>query len=211
MKKILVVLMFVPVAVIADTINMTWKNNGATVSGPISCVYGETFSVPDPPEAPAGYVFGGWKVTNIRTKETCGVESLATATNGTGTGYIEISGFAYGNTPYGLTENGTWGVTFSYGMILGEAMCSTTSNSTKDTIATPTITQSGKYCYCRITEYIPSSGTKCVLSPKPSKWVFEYGYTGKYDNCSSSCSNYCASRLKSYSSTRSAMFSSVAQ
>ena len=54
-----------------NTINLTWYNdsqsNGGTtidVSGTnaISCTYGESMVIPNPPSARAGYTFGGWRL-----------------------------------------------------------------------------------------------------------------------------------------------------
>ncbi len=54
-------------------------------------------------------------------------------------------------------------------------------------------TDSGQYCYCQMTDYMPAGGDKSKVMSAP--WVFDYVY-GSADNCAGDCANSCADDLR---------------
>lgn len=49
---------------VVTTVDLTWFDNGTTISGPSSCEIGGTFIPPTPAPRP-GYIFTGWKVKTV--------------------------------------------------------------------------------------------------------------------------------------------------
>ena len=105
---------------------------------------------------------------------------------------------------FGLTENGTFGVSYvdNKGTIKGHSQCSTQSGTGRwtDPAATDaseittlvTLPDStGQYCYCTVDEYIPVDGSPMSLS---GPWVFRRD-TGSANNCANYCASGCASDL----------------
>ncbi len=125
------------------------------------------------------------------------------ATNGTDYGYIIDSVHAsapesYNESAYGLTQDNTWGVTFSYGIIKGEALCSRT-NGTYDKPGNPDEAfdeYTSQYCWCRMT------------SPAVSRWVFRYSDDDAI-SCANNCAIYCGYRVQNGSDFRSDVFAGV--
>lgn len=116
-------------------------------------------------------------------------------------GYICPNDYFQRNaSTYGLTESGTFAVTYNddRGTIKGHAQCSsqvetgsipyapdyTAPSTTYATLPDST----GKYCYCKVDSYTPVGGAEMSFS---SRWVFYYGW-GNATECSSYCGSDCA-------------------
>ena len=71
-------------------------------------------------------------------------------------------------------------------------------------------TDSGQYCYCQMTDYMPAGGDKSKVMSAP--WVFLGDY-GSADNCADDCARNCASYLHNddtlYRVFRGAVFGSL--
>ena len=89
------------------------------------------------------------------------------------------------STSGGLSA-GEWAVTFSTGEVRGRALCSSTNGSEKQP-GNPNETDSGQYCWCKITN---NNIPECSGGVSPS-WVFlENDISSSY--CKSICARYCA-------------------
>ena len=103
---------------------------------------------------------------------------------------------------YGIIEPGQWGVGFSFGLITGRALCSST-NGTYATTGTPDTNSSGRYCWCRATEYMLTRSNQCSLS-SPA-WVFTKAYDS-VASCSYSCAYNCTDKITGDSGLRAVLF-----
>ncbi|MBQ0013405.1 MAG: hypothetical protein KBS86_02460 [Proteobacteria bacterium] len=118
-------------------------------------------------------------------------------TNGTGRGYITRGREYTADTgTYGLTEDQTWGVTFSgYGQVKGISACTSTSGTLG--VATDTefsnTTLTGGNCWCKMT------------SPATSRWVFYAADSGS-GSCGRWCAYHCADVVQNNVIVRSGMF-----
>ena len=58
-------------------------------------------------------------------------------------------------------------------------------------------TDSGQYCYCQMDGFMPTGGTKEIVTSAP--WVFNYdaGYGGSADYCAGNCASSCADVVQS--------------
>lgn len=211
---------------LTNSVELTWHDGDTAISGTSYCTLGGTFSVPAAPASRPGYVFAGWKVKQIYT--TCGIENLATGTNGTKYGYCQIGSSGGSNqATYGLTyKQGQWATEFSYGVVYGKSLCSSTSgdNSTNTwpassqanwikTNPSSNTSSSIVYCYCQITGFTASgnnyASVQCSVNPAGTKWVLSNG--DSYASCVQSCPNNCANNLKTKSAFRVGMFGIVGQ
>ena len=100
---------------------------------------------------------------------------------------------------YGLTENNTWVVRFSNGVLKGRALCSSTGASTLGIVGNPDESDGQNNCWCRATDF----GNTCHV--QVSNWVFYDRYYSKND-CMSSCVNQCINRVKWNIDFRQAIF-----
>ena len=190
----------------ANTINTTWYSNGTTLSGngvPSSCRY-DAALVPPTPDARPGYTFGGWTLK----PPPCLIPSSLVTTNGSSYGYKNggSTGDSSNTSEYGLTEDYTWGVTWSNGdKVVGEALCSQTSGTRLNT-GTPDETGSGdtKYCWCKATHYTANNAQQCSLS-SPA-WVFSRDRL-LAANCATRCADDCAYDVQA--SSRVAIFTGL--
>ena len=147
------------------------------------------------------------------SQQQCLIPSSLASTNGLSYGYKDDSTGEYGaasrnTSDYGLTEDNTWGVTWSNGdKVVGESICSQTSG-TYATAGTPDTSGSGEteYCWCRATGYTASGESQCSLSS--SSWVFEYGF-GSASDCARHCALYCADDVQYNSDFRGAVFAGL--
>ena len=190
-----------------NTINTTWYSNGTQLTGnniPATCTYDNALTPPTPEDRP-GYVFGGWSVI----VPPCEIPSSLVSNDGGSKGYKNDSTSPFGayslnTSDYGLTQDNTWGVTWSNGdKVVGEAICSQTSG-TWATAGTPDTTGAGttKYCWCRATGYIASGSSQCSLSS--SSWVFNRD-RGSADSCAHNCAGNCAGYVYDTSDFRAAV------
>jgi len=193
-----------------ESIGLRWydeNNNLLTVnSASNSCTYGGTITIPNPPTK-TGYKFTGWKVINIfSTLDT----SIDTSWDATHARWKPINGSdgwtmtrVLGTENSSDLSNGEWSDTFSYGTVIGNAMCSTT-NGTHATAGTPA-NDGGRYCWCMATGYQPN-GSDVVYSPNsPLSWVFRYDGESGFA-CASNCAGGCAYDVLGYSTFRQALF-----
>ncbi|MBR6010657.1 MAG: InlB B-repeat-containing protein [Alphaproteobacteria bacterium] len=200
-----------------DTTPLTVQNSAQ------SCDYGNTLVLPSTNPTKVGYTFIGWETEEIPAGfnygSTCSssVESTVAgnyATNGNdtpkpgcldlnGDGTCKSDGYDSNASTYGITEAGQWGVNFSYGDVVGEAICSST-NGTWATTGTPDTSGSGetKYCWCRAMGYKLSGSNMCAVS-SPA-WVFGGG--GEAADCADGCASKCASSVHDGSDFRAALF-----
>ena len=81
-----------------------------------------------------------------------------------------------------------WKVVTNYGTVYGMALCSSTPGDTMGETGTPNETQnSGPYCWCKLTGYIPNNSTTKYNPSNNVPWVF--------DTMANSCDNAaCATR-----------------
>lgn len=176
---------------------------------------------------------GGFRLEFQKYSLTCpsgqydfGIEScINSSKNGSTFGYINISGRKSTDSTseadpsaYGLTENGTWGVTFSWGVAKGEATCLSAAEGLgrtsglspygtgeySNTFIDAPKGLSGKdadgadrqYCWCN------------MQSPAVSLWVFHPAISSSSD-CTSHCAYGCGLYVQNGLEFRSAVFSSV--
>ncbi len=195
----------------ANTINTTWYSNGTQLTGnniPATCTYDAALTPPTPEDRP-GYVFAGWRLMPPACLIPSSLASTAVLSFGYKNDSTDEQGADSSNTSdYGLTEDFTWGVTWSNGdKVVGEAKCSALQGNSHsgqwggdsaDWTATESelTNASGdtKYCWCRATGYIASGAELCSFS-SPS-WVFATFYRSA-SNCAYSCAYSCAYRVQS--------------
>ncbi len=103
----------------------------------------------------------------------------------------------------------TWTANFWYGAVSGVAKCSTikpentaggyyTGLIASDQDAIESATNSGQYCYCKMTEPVVSG----------SPWVFYYDYSIA-SSCASDCALYCGNRVQGYAVFRASVFAAA--
>ena len=134
-----------------NTINTTWYSEGVQIQdAPQSCSYSNTMILPTAPSRP-GYAFAGW---TLRCNIPSGLGSFPSSY-----GYMGANNQAYNNV-YGLTEPGTWASTWPNGDVLyGVSVWADNFTGTAPSGSTEPI-----YCWCGITGYRPSGGTRCDLA-----------------------------------------------
>ena len=173
----------------ANEIYLEWYDGDEELAVPdesLSCVYDGTLT---PPPAPTktGYTFKGWRV---RPEIWLINLDLDTSINGTDYGYASIGGGdAYNANAYGLTsdsETGEWAVTFSYGIIKGEAYCVSYSGTSM--------------CTCSIIRYTPISSEQTYAVKDRIK------FKNSLSACESNCTQYCAQTYQTDSDVRARAF-----
>jgi len=125
-----------------------------------------------------------------------------------GAGYPSNSG----TTPVNLSY-AEWRVTWTsgdvQGSIRGEATCKGKegtrgfSEGSDDTWTKGS--SDGKYCWCRITEWIPAGGNAQSLN---AKWVYVYGESS-YTRCNDGCRSNCGSFMQPMTTVGNGMFDTV--
>ena len=187
----------------ANTINLTWDNNGATTDatgGASTCTYDQSFNLPIAPER-TGYNFAGWKVKlgfDLSTLES------DICTGGSDIGYTRLNGnTGYSEAYYGLTQgSGEWTTKFSYGTIKGKAVCAN-NGGTFAKAGTPQGT-GGQYCWCQTTGFdAEKDGTYMPVSS--SSGVFNRDY-GDADACALRCAWDCSNRALNPDFFRAALY-----
>ena len=176
--------MFVCGVAYAQTETTKWYIEGELYDT-TTCESGGDINTPNVP-ARFGYTFSGWEpaVYDMSTLDAT------------------INGTSY-------TQNAStkkWSTMFSYGVVYGESLCSPTPNDSyilNDT-GLDTTTGSGGYCWCRITEFMPS-GSGRLYEPAYAPWVFRYDY-GIIANCSAGCADRCGGNFNNAASVRRQLF-----
>ncbi len=203
---------------VPNVINIQWENADGTTYTTSTCTYDTQLQIPNAPAARTGFTFRGWTL-----ETTCSLADLDTSINGKGKSYmacLDLNGngdcsrseynLAGNATTYGLDTAGQWAVSFSYGDVYGEAICSRTSGTSYATVGTPDTTGAGttQYCWCRATGYKEDGGEKCTLAS--SSWVFfGSGDGGSAANCASGCAVACAGNVNGDSAFRAAVYGVV--
>ena len=187
-----------------NEINLHWYDGDTELnvaSESQSCLYDTTLTPPVNIPTKTGYTFRGWKtkcvLSNLANLDTS-ISSSVWASKKISNGSVNNSGGATVAT-YGLTQNGEWGITFSYGKLKGIAYCSAkVGNNNNETftnaksnwlaLADEIIAAgTGTYCWCNAQIFTRSSdNTKCLLNMKA---VYVRTLT---DNCTSKCAQRCA-------------------
>ena len=137
----------------------------------------------------------------------CGIPDLDSSIGGSSPGFISIDeGYSSNQSTYGLTSPGQWAVRFTYGVVYGMANCNSTNGGSYGTVNNNLTTgSSGKYCWCQVTGFTPTSnsytsGPQCIVSPVSSSWVYTYPY-GFAPICMSTCADVCSAEIGGASSS----------
>ena len=204
----------------ANTIGISWYNDGQKITGDANaatqCTYDHTFSLPTQPTK-TGYTFTGWKVRIFD------LSTLDTSIQGTGNGYKDTPSYSQssGVSTYGLTEDLTWAVQFSYGRVYGEASCNSTTGTACSTTnwSTSTFTYTiypenikssntfekstnGGSCWCHATGFMVPG--EAIQNVEPAPWVFQYNWS--VNTCIHYCPLYCAKYIEKTSTFRQASY-----
>lgn len=183
MKRFIVLLSFLFCFVsYAQTETTKWYVNGELYAT-TSCESGGDIDVPTSPEN-FGYNFEGWE------SAIYDMSTLDATINGTSTS----------------REGNMVRITFSYGTVYGEALCSPTNN--KEWLVNSvldTLTGVGPYCYCRITGFIPINSNK-IYEPLASPWIFYRNCYDNASNCANNCSLHCYTGIGGNTSFREKLF-----
>ena len=144
-----------------------------------------------------------WKLQDFYgiVGDTEGVNSAYISTNSSSYGeFVEYNEPLYGQDYYGISEPGTFGVSYGdIGVITGRGRCSTKSGvgGVNPTRFKELDDESGvggaNYCYCQVDSYTPVGGLTQVLSDMP--WVFKEESWSE-SGCSEYCAQSCAGGLK---------------
>ena len=191
----------------ANSITLSWDNSTADsggTGGGGTCTYGQPISLPTNPTK-TGYTFNGWKVVPQFSGDLAFFSDLI-SDNGSARGYKPMSadGSSSNMATYNLTTKGTWGVTYSYGKVRGEIMCSYDS-STYGTTGNPTSSSTDGNCWCRATDY-QADGSSEWQSVTSNPWVYQ-GYDPRGgQGCQISCASNCAYAVQNDSTFRSAVY-----
>ncbi len=133
------------------------------------------------------YLYAQW-TENTPSVSDCGegydvyynpLSSMDTSKAGTQYGYLSQDGALTSNADvYGLSDNGTWGVTFDYGKVIGNSTCD------------------DYHCICSLTGFIPdNNGAYGELQPVSTNRTITpvaYGYSSSITNANDGCRNGCA-------------------
>ena len=193
MKRFIFLLLVpIPVTVLAQTETTEWWVNGE-VYATTSCETGGDISTPPQNPTKKGHTFQGWETA------TFDLATLDTSING--------SDYTYNNSAR------KWRTAFSYGYVYGESLCSPTPNAGSGWYPTSqeldAETGTGRYCYCRATEFLPTGSSK-IYEAVASRWVFGHDYVSA-SNCAGTCADFCGDRAKNNSSLRVGLFGSLSQ
>lgn len=177
MKRLIIFLfgMFLFIPVFGETETTQWYIDGELYAT-TTCESGGDITMPTLPER-FGYNFDGWMPAIYD------ISTLDASINGST-----------------VSSGGTkWNVTFSYGTLYGEILC---SNKADYDVDQPGTQRSGNNVWCRITHFQPT-GSDIIYEPVPSKWVY-YG-TSSY--CSyNNIGEMCASPIKTNTTYRQKLF-----
>lgn len=167
MKRFVLILLSIFTCAIATAATETteWWVNGS-VYATTSCETGGDISTPPQNPTKKGYTFQGWETA---------VYDMSTLD-------ATINGSTYG---YNVSTK-KWNATFSYGIVYGESLCSSTPSDVYAQYGELEITtDSCQYCYCRATEFKPNETVK-IYEIVDSPWVVVNPCSGG-NNCPQHC------------------------
>ena len=154
----------------------------------------------------------GWHLKQMNLTSIIGTGAGASSAHINNGQFGEYSA-AHGQSYYGITDNNTWATDYgTNGMLIGQARCSTQSDSSGITTFASLVDETGQegamYCYCNVTGYTPNGGTMQAVS---SPWVFRGGYGGSAATCAGGCAHFCATSMQFSNSLeyRAALLGSV--
>ena len=204
----------------ANTINLQWYDD-ADDTNPAStmCTYNTTIALPTEPSKP-GYNFTGWQL-RVNYCDFSGVVNTD-GTNPQGHGWRNNADvcFDYGvvvncNTMSDIALN-QWKTEFNHGIVRGVAICTDKAGdnhdfgwdgNNSDWIATDAeiaqASDSGQYCWCKMTKYAPTSGNACTVASPVWGFYDDYGSTSK---CANNCAYDCAVNVGVTSDFRRAVY-----
>ena len=209
------------------SVPITWESNGTTYTT-TSCTYDTQLQLPNAPSR-LGHTFRGWTLyeepaaTGFNYGSTCSseveqtVQSNYAEDGGDTRACLDLNGdgacvgkenWAANAPDFGITEAGQWGVSFVYGKVVGEALCSSTSGEGATT-GTPDTSSSGGYCWCRAMGYMIYQEKQGVFAPmcavSSPAWVFTDD-VGLAADCASDCALKCVDNVNGNSLFRAALF-----
>ncbi len=192
-----------------EVINLKWYNGDNQITVPTtsnSCTYDTPINLPTDPVKP-GYKFKGWRVL-------FDLSTLDASIGGKSYGYVRADSSGTSNLAvYGLTTSdlGKWGVTFRYGKVIGESICSSTGGEYAQS-GTPDESGTGdiKYCWCKATGYVSGDTNSSTLTGNvqpvsSASWVF-YKDIGSSGDCAFNCAFDCGNFVHYYAKFRAAVF-----
>ena len=170
LKRIIVcfVMMCFYYGAFADQQTSYWYANG-NLHETTSCESGDDTSVPNAPHR-QGYQFVGWEPAQTYDITTLDASIATSATGNAGD---------------------LWFATFNYGKIIGDSLCSDSTQAQFNVGVLNKTPDSGGMCYCHILGFIPNGETN-VRSPISEHWVYSANLNSA-DNCSVYCKTYCPS------------------
>ena len=148
----------------------------------VSCESGGDITTPESPYK-YGYRFVGWQPAESFDMSTLDAEENASAQ------YVEST---------------FWRLTFTYGTVYGNSLCSsTTYTQFASGQQLNTTYVSDGYCYCRVYGFVPDGETD-MRAQSILRWVASgYPYLAY---CGSNCASYCASRASSDVAVRRGLY-----
>ena len=217
----------------ANTINLDFYSNDTKV-GAGSCTYDGGITLPNTPEVPTGYTFGGWKVRAAPAQTTFNLATLSSVIDSPVT-FLVGKGQGVNNSPYcegwdtNITSNdgwfgqdernadcsdsrfsglnpGEWTTTASYGTVKGQAICSRISGTYAQT-GTPTDEtgqEGAQYCWCKATGFAEPNSSS-YQTVASSSWVFSPDYDDAV-GCVFDCAYRCADYVRDGPDFRRAVF-----
>ena len=171
----------------ADTETTKWYIDGQLYAT-TTCESGGDITLPTAPEQ-AGYAFDGW------TPAIYDISTLDKSINGTSATRDE--------------SQHRWRVEFSYGVVSGRSLCSSTSAAQVENINTTN--NSGGYCWCRAEDFIPA-GSDIIYEVASPRWVNHIYNAGNMNLnlCKGYCANMCSNEVRDTASFRGDLFGSAA-
>ncbi len=186
MKRIIFLLtaIFISTTAHSQTETTKWYVEGKLYAT-TSCESGADVTMPELPEK-FGHTFSGWQPAIYD------LSTLDASINGT-------SGSSNSSAR-------TWQVTFSYGVVYGEILCSSTRNNQQAfDNGLNTQKDSGSNCWCRVVEFRPTR-SKIVYEPKFSPWVFSNSSGSSAAWCVAVCTEKCQNALQTSSTFRAGLY-----
>ena len=195
-----------------NVINLKWYDGDTEINvanASQTCTYDGMITVPPQPTKP-GYTFNGWKIAkyDFSTLPVNASGIHAWSKNAPGYDCWYGSGQTFqtpcDNGDFDDLDYNEWKVSFNYGMVYGVAKCSSTVSETTGEIKTPA-EQTGSYCYCRATGFIPTNSTLKYIPTRTLNWAFVKPLNG-VDGCNAQCADYCSAWLTFKTNLRQSLY-----